>query len=63
MFTILAILNNYIPYLDFIFRENIAQFVIGVFYGLGISFELVGLYNSSNRISLKERKKELKKDK
>lgn len=57
LFTTLAILNNYIPYLDFIFRENIAQFVSGLFYGLGISFELVGLYNSSNRISLKERKK------
>ncbi|WP_138268410.1 helix-turn-helix domain-containing protein [Anaerofustis stercorihominis] len=63
LFTILAILNNYIPYLDFIFRENIAQFVSGLFYGLGTSFELVGLYNSSNRISLKERKKALKKDK
>ena len=63
LFITLSILNNYFPYLDFVFRDNAAQFVSGMLYGLGVCFELVCLYNNFHVISLKERKKTLKKDK
>lgn len=54
---VLAILHNQFGYLDYIFTPNIADFVQGMFYGLGITFDLIGVYNNSHNISVCERKK------
>ena len=56
---VLAILHNQFGYLNYIFTPNIAEFIQGALYGWGITFDLVGIYNNSNNISLCERKKAL----
>lgn len=56
----LAILNNYYDYLRHIFTPNIAEFVQGLMFGIGIEIELISAYNMSHELSLRERKKLMK---
>lgn len=58
--TSLAILNNYYDYLRLIFTPNIAEFVQGLMFGIGIEIELISAYNMSHELSLRERKKLMK---
>lgn len=53
-----AIVHNQFNYLNYIFTPNIASFVQGMLYGLGMTFDLVGLYNNSHNISICEKKKQ-----
>lgn len=57
--TSIAILNNYYPFLEWIFTPNIAEFVQGFMYGVGIALELISSYNLTHEISFQERKKQL----
>lgn len=57
IFIVIGILNHQFEILSFIFRENVVDFVSGIVYGLGISFELIGIYNNNHDISLQEQKK------
>ncbi len=56
----LAILNNYYDYLRLIFTPNIAEFVQGFMFGIGIGIELISAYNMTHELSLHERKKLMK---
>lgn len=55
---LIALLNNTFDYLNYIFTPNAAHFVQGCLYGLGITLDLIGVYNHSHNISLCEKKKE-----
>ncbi len=61
MILVLAILHNYYPYLEFIFTPNIADFVQGLLYGIGIAYELISVYNVTHELTIQERKRELMK--
>lgn len=56
---VLAILNNYIHFLGVIFTPNAEEFVQGLLYGIGISYELICVYNVSRELTLKEKKQQL----
>lgn len=56
---VLAILNNYIHFLGVIFTPNAEEFVQGLLYGTGISYELICVYNVSHELTLKEKKQQL----
>lgn len=56
---VLAILNNYIHFLGAIFTPNAEEFVQGLLYGIGISYELICVYNVSHELTLKEKKQQL----
>lgn len=56
---VLAILNNYIHFLGVIFTPNAEEFVQGLLYGIGISYELICVYNVSHELTLKEKKQQL----
>lgn len=56
---VLAILNNYIHFLGVIFTPNVEEFVQGLLYGIGISYELICVYNVSHELTLKEKKQQL----
>ena len=58
----IAILSNYNPFLEVIFKKEAADFVQGFLYGIGIIFELSSIYNSAHQISLQERKKQFIKN-
>lgn len=58
-----AIFNNYYNFLSMIFTPNVADFVQGYMYGVGIGLELICVYNLSHNFSLEERKKKLLKKK
>lgn len=60
---VLAILNNYVHFLEFIFTPNAAEFVQGLLYGIGITYELICAYNVGHDLTLKEKKKDLLKTK
>ena len=55
---VMALLNNEFGYLNYIFTPNAAHFVQGCLYGLGITLDLMGVYNNSHNITLCEKKKE-----
>ncbi len=57
----LAILSNYVPYLEVIFKPNATNFVQGALYGIGLSYELVCMYNVTHKATLREKKKQLVK--
>ena len=59
---VLAILNNYVHFLEVIFTPNVADFVQGLLYGIGIAYELVCVYNVTHELTLKEKKKQLVKN-
>lgn len=54
----LAILSNYVPYLEVIFTPNVANFVQGGLYGIGLCYELISMYNINHKSTLKEKKKQ-----
>lgn len=56
---VLAILNNYFHFLGVIFTPNAEEFVQGVLYGIGISYELICVYNVTHELTLKEKKKQM----
>ena len=56
---VLAILNNYIHFLGIIFTPNIEEFVQGALYGIGVTYELISVYNVSHEITIKDKKKQL----
>ena len=56
---VLAILNNYFHFLGVIFTPNAEEFVQGVLYGIGIAYELICVYNVTNELTLKEKKKQM----
>lgn len=56
---VLAILNNYLHFLGVIFTPNAEEFVQGLLYGIGISYELICVYNVSRELTLKEKKQQL----
>lgn len=49
----LAILSNYVPYLEVIFAPNATDFIQGALYGIGLSYELVCIYNVTHKSTLK----------
>ena len=55
----LAILNNYIHFLGIIFTPNAEEFVQGALYGIGVTYELISVYNVSHEITIKDKKKQL----
>lgn len=57
----LAILSNYVPYLEVIFTPNATDFVQGALYGIGLSYCLVCMYNITHKSTLREKKKRLYK--
>ena len=57
----LAIASNYIPYLEVIFTRNVANFVQGGLYGIGLCYELISMYNINHKCTLRESKKILVK--
>ena len=59
----LAILSNYVPFLEVIFKPNAAEFVRGLLYGIGIAYDLVSVYNVSHHLALADRKSKLFKKK
>jgi len=54
--TIFAVINNNLHYLEYIFTQNASQFVSGLMTGLGITFNLFGIYNLA-RYSKKQKEK------
>lgn len=52
----LILLNHQFEILSFVFKDYIADFVAGGVTGLGLLFEILGLYNNNHVASLKERK-------
>jgi len=60
---VLAILNNYLHFLGVIFKPNAEEFVQGLLYGIGISYQLICVYNLTHELTLKDKKKLRKKSK
>lgn len=59
----IAIFNNYYNFLSMIFTPNVAEFIQGFMYGIGIGIELICTYNLSHRLSIEDRKNNLLKKK
>lgn len=55
----LVILDQQFNILSYVFIENITEFVCGMLIGLGLLFELIGIYNNNHETSFRQRKKEL----
>jgi len=58
-----VLLDRQFKFLSYIFVKNIDEFVRGALCGLGLAFELIGLYNNNHDISLGQRKQNLIKSK
>lgn len=56
---VLAILSNYVHFLEVIFTPNAAEFVRGLLYGIGIVYELICVYNVTHELTFKDKKKQL----
>lgn len=61
IFIALGLLQTQFDYLNYIFTNNFANFFQGVFLGIGMALEIMGVYNNSHNISICEKKKELLK--
>lgn len=57
----LAILSNYVPFLEVVFRPNAAEFVRGLLYGIGIAYELISVYNTTHELTLRDKKMSMKR--
>lgn len=57
MFLLVALMKDMC--FESIFPENIGEFISGFFYGLSITFSLIGAYNNSHNISFCEKKKQI----
>ena len=53
------LLDSQFDLLRYIFVSNIAEFVSGALCGLGLCFQLIGLYNLNHDVSLQKRKMNL----
>lgn len=56
---ILALFHSGFGYLNYIFTQNMAEFVQGLLYGICISANIISLYNRTHNISVLEKKKQL----
>lgn len=55
----LGLVQNQFDFLNYIFTTNFANMVQGILFGVGMSFDIIGIYNNSHNISLCEKKKKL----
>lgn len=56
---ILALFHSEFGYLNYIFTQNMAEFVQGLLYGICICANIISLYNRTHNISVREKKKQL----
>ncbi len=56
-FIVTVLLHRQFGILSWVFRSNVDEFVCGMLCGLGLLFELIGLYNNNHDVPFREKKR------